>query len=440
MTNELLQFIRDQKRKGKSSQEIKEMLIKAGWSGEQISTAFQQVSEGQPVSVGQLPGIRQLLSEALLLFSRQWKTLTGVFVVGLLMQFGFGTLALLGFVGFGAANILFHLPLLVSVILLGILVIAWLFIQSWSELALLSSISQQTGIRSAYRSTRFLIFPFIWLVILSDVAMLGGYLLFLVPGVIMSVWFLFIKYIFLLEEAHGFSSLYRSREYTRGRWGEVAGKFIIMPLILSGIGILFFFLSQVFQMLEQKNSIITILIVVITYVFSAILTPILAAIYTYVIYRSVRRPVIGAAGKRTKLGIWLGAVCGFIAVALLILLGVLIYKLFPNGCLSPEPFQCDVKTINNTLPTQQDLTVLEGDLAAYYNAKGVYPESIVVAIPASGSVELQAVINGKISYQSLDSGENYRLCLKGMSDSCFVTKHQSAASPTSASVSGTIHE
>jgi hypothetical protein len=261
--------------------------------------------------------------------------------------------------------------------------------------------------------------------------MVGGYLLLLIPGILMSVWFLFIKYIFLLEQVHGFTSLYRSREYARGRWGEVAGKFIVMPLILGVIGILFYVLSLVFPLFDQKNIIVSILLGATTYIFSAILTPILAAIYTYIIYRYVRRPITGPAGKRTKFLIWgsggVGAIFAVIIVIMLLFAGALLSKINP------------AQLLQQAQKSQQDLTVLEGDLAAYYNANGVYPESVVVAVPVSGTGELQAVIKGKISYQRLDAGKNYRLCLKGVPDSCIVTHHAGRGSPgREASASGAV--
>ena len=361
VTNELLEFIRQEQRKGLTPAGITETLEKAEWSTEDISKAFSELAP-QFSSTQKLPELKTLLSETFSMYKNRLKTLSGVAFIGLLMQIGLFTIAAIGLAIFGAAGMLAK-PGFLLLVLAALYLVVLFLIKSWSEAALLVSVSDQASIWDSFHRTRFLIFPFFLLVVITDIVTIGGYFFFFVPGVIFSVWFLYVKYIFLNEHLRGLKPFYQSREYTRGRWGETAGKFVVLPLILLGIWILFSFLIAIVPLLGTLKTFASIVLSLLVIIFNQLISPTVFAVFTFVIYRYARKPIPqGETGKRTKLAIWIGAVVGFLLAALLILLVVLVAKWIPNGCLDIEAGQCSTTPTTNTLSAHHGISTKQAPM------------------------------------------------------------------------------
>jgi hypothetical protein len=92
------------------------------------------------------------------------------------------------------------------------------------------------GIREALEKgwERFLAFS--WLYFLSGFIVIGGYLLFIIPGVIFSVWFIFAQFVVAGGQARGMDALFVSREYVRGYWFDVFARLVIIWLFSVVIG------------------------------------------------------------------------------------------------------------------------------------------------------------------------------------------------------------
>jgi len=75
------------------------------------------------------------------------------------------------------------------------------------------------------------LFPFLWVNALVGLAVLGGCILLIVPGIIFAVWFVFSIYIVVLEGTKGKAALKESRELVRGYWWPIAGRFVTIGLL-----------------------------------------------------------------------------------------------------------------------------------------------------------------------------------------------------------------
>lgn len=65
--------------------------------------------------------------------------------------------------------------------------------------------------------------PFLWIGILKGLAIVGGYILLIVPGIIFSVWFLFSSYALILEDKRDVSALKRSKQLVKDHWWYICG-------------------------------------------------------------------------------------------------------------------------------------------------------------------------------------------------------------------------
>lgn len=80
--------------------------------------------------------------------------------------------------------------------------------------------------------------PLIWTSILVGLAVLGGFILFIIPGVIFAFWFCLSTHVVVLENQSGGSALSRSRELMRGNILTALVLGLLIWAISFGIGMI----------------------------------------------------------------------------------------------------------------------------------------------------------------------------------------------------------
>ena len=133
---------------------------------------------------------------------------------------------------------------------------------------------------SMYKSAQKYFFPYLWIAVLSTLAILGGFILLIIPGVIFMIWFTFAPFILLFEERRGMEALRASRALVRGRWwsvfirqfflGFACGVFMQVSGLLIGF------------ILPDKNIAAAVNDLISSIVFSIIV------VYLYFLYRDVK--------------------------------------------------------------------------------------------------------------------------------------------------------
>lgn len=108
---------------------------------------------------------------------------------------------------------------------------------------------------------------YLWVSLLAGLAVAGGFLLLIIPGIIFAVWFVCARYIVLFENIRGRAALARSRELAKGYWWAIAGR-------LLAVGVC----SMLISWIPFVGPIINILFT----------TP-FAIIYIYLIYEDLKR-------------------------------------------------------------------------------------------------------------------------------------------------------
>lgn len=71
----------------------------------------------------------------------------------------------------------------------------------------------------------------LWIYILTALVVYGGFLLFIIPGIIISFLVYFSQYVYVKEGIHGLDALLRSRDLVKGKWWDVAGLLILIGLM-----------------------------------------------------------------------------------------------------------------------------------------------------------------------------------------------------------------
>jgi hypothetical protein len=78
------------------------------------------------------------------------------------------------------------------------------------------------------------VFPFIWVIFLSALAVVFGLVLLIIPFIIFAVWFRFAQDFVVVDDVRGIAAFKASMRLSKGRWGAVATR-IFVPVIFFGV-------------------------------------------------------------------------------------------------------------------------------------------------------------------------------------------------------------
>lgn len=109
------------------------------------------------------------------------------------------------------------------------------FIQIWSQVALIYAVKdreERINVIESYRRGWHKIFPFWWLSILMGFIILGAFLFLIIPGIIFATWFSLAFFILIAEDLKGMDALLKSKEYVKGKWSQVFGRFLFIGGLL----------------------------------------------------------------------------------------------------------------------------------------------------------------------------------------------------------------
>jgi hypothetical protein len=119
-----------------------------------------------------------------------------------------------------------------------IVAIMSILLSTWGMAALICALrdrTEQISVLEAYGRSGTQLHSYIWVTLLVGVVTFLGFLLFIIPGIIFTVWFCFAVFVVLVEGKKGTLALRTSREYVRGRWGAVFLRAFVLLLAAFGV-------------------------------------------------------------------------------------------------------------------------------------------------------------------------------------------------------------
>jgi hypothetical protein len=99
------------------------------------------------------------------------------------------------------------------------------------SLAVLYAVVERKPVLEVAKKAWKNVWSYWWVAILTGLVVLGGAVFFIIPGLILAVWLVMARYVFVLENKRGFDALLRSKEYVEGHGWEVVGKSLYLLLI-----------------------------------------------------------------------------------------------------------------------------------------------------------------------------------------------------------------
>ena len=222
-----------------------------------------------------LPNPDVILGEAWGIYKKRFKTLVGIMLIP------FVAIVVMGAVLF--ASFILEIPSISLYVLAFIAFLGLAVVGFWGQIALLFSVMDEggsLGIKSAYRLSWPYLLSFFWISLLVGCVIVGGYLLFIIPGIIFSVWFSFALYAARADGVRGMDALMRSKEYVRGQWGKV----FLSVLLLMLFAFVFSIALEVVAAMMQTPWMVDVL----SAIFNIFFTP-FAFLYMYLIFKYLKQ-------------------------------------------------------------------------------------------------------------------------------------------------------
>jgi hypothetical protein len=229
INQQLLYFLKQQLQLGLTREKITSDLLASGWINQDIEEGFQAISTppspisntNQPVipvvssqnninNAQSLDSIGKLFSDAWHLYKERFFVSLGIFFIPLV------------FIGIGQQLILkswFFTSIIFNTI--GYLVLML------TLATFMISVSKRTDLVASYRGGIKIFWPMLWMLILVFFATFGGLVMLIIPGIMMAIWLFFSGYVLVVEGKRGVSVMSQSREYVRGYWWSIFGRYLL---------------------------------------------------------------------------------------------------------------------------------------------------------------------------------------------------------------------
>ncbi len=242
MSPELIIAIRERIEQSQSKEEIKKQVVAMGHSPEVFETAYaaallevkESVIEGALVTApslttADLPRVMHLVKESFSYTIRHW-ILVVLLVLPLIVSYVATELSVM----FGNET-----PLAIAVGAIAVLaIVVYLFNFSMVLYQVGKVKKGESSLGAAFAFAHKHFFTLMAIYILSMLALWGGFVLFIVPAVILYTALYFAPFVFLHEGKKGMDALLGSREVVKGRWWVVTlkifkyGVVVFFPLLL----------------------------------------------------------------------------------------------------------------------------------------------------------------------------------------------------------------
>ncbi len=240
-------------------------------------------SEYPPKGYSEIPSpeklkpITQLLKESWRIYRLKIKILLGI--IGIPVGFSFFFWILIYFL----SNTSFRYSIWFSIVEI-IVSLGSFFLWLWAIPSLFYNFKENIDVRESYRKGFKILSPYIWVYFLLTIIITGGFLLFIIPGILFSIWFSLSLFVLIFEEKKGFDTLFRSKQLVKGKFWGVLLRFLTLGLIV-GIGLFLILLSISFGI--ENKQIVEGISKLLGYLLRLFILPFFL-IYGFLIYQNLR--------------------------------------------------------------------------------------------------------------------------------------------------------
>ena len=275
--------------KGQSRDQIRASLVNGVWSPADIDAAFASIDgaaatvapKETDVDADVLPSAVNMWKRSWAIFRKRTATFVGIAA--------FSVIPMIIVYVMLETNKWPWTLLAVNVMSLGqmLVMLAYIFAMHGGE---------DVGVNEAYRRAVKKLPGAVWLSIISFIVVFGATGFFIIPGIILSGWFMFSFYLFALENQGGMNALFCSREYVKGKWWTAFGYMLFPAFIGVVLSLVFGAVFSALHVPYAKD--------VVSVGLSVVFTPV-SSIYLYLVYAGFKAKkgkieVVTSKGRKAK--------------------------------------------------------------------------------------------------------------------------------------------
>ena len=254
---------------------------------QQINSQFEQIADEKIIEKKRVTSFGELLKKSFRIFKQgASKFLSMALLVPLLGMIPLvivGLLYLLStYLGDGPAVLIFQI-IFGLLAFISILILLYVFyISTIGIYILLRDFSPDLKVREAFKRARPYFLEFIIVNFFVGILVIFWSLLFIIPGIIVSVYYSFAIWTLIFEDYKGMSAIKRSKELVKGYWWAVFGRFLAVGLIY----LVIILVSSIPFIFIEEGSVLEFIWNFTTSMLDIIIS-IIFAIYSYLIYKDL---------------------------------------------------------------------------------------------------------------------------------------------------------
>ena len=394
---QLLSYIRQQLQRGFSKEEITQDLLKTGWQTSDIEEGFNIVSnpdyhqqqEPPRAPISSLPGAMAILKESFSIYRERFGTLITLSFLPILVTY------IAAFLWSAIFVFVFKIPIIIIILGTILIVLMSIIMEALVQIALIYAIKdsqENISVVESYRRGWHKILPYLWVTFLTALIVMGGFVLFIIPGIIFAFWFGFSVYVLVSENLSGMDALLKSRDYLKGKIGSVAWRLFI-------VGVIFLIISFIVNLIFAIPGIGAVKSIG-RFLVNLLATPLLL-IYSFLLFSKIKEikgdfAFDNSKGRKTKY-IIIGVIGTIIGIALFFFL--VFAQISLGGARSKA----------QDAMRMSELSQIRAMLEIYNSENDKYPSSLN---QLDDSVPVDPKTSLPYQYQLLQGGKDFRLCAK----------------------------
>jgi len=121
------------------------------------------------------------------------------------------------------------------VVVLAVFVLGLILTSLWVNLGLIIQlVNSKSGANfaSSLKQSFKKLWSFVWISFLVNVIVGLGFVLFIIPGIVFAIWYLFAIYVFADKGTRGWSALKKSKQLVQGRWWPIFGRVVLLFVLI----------------------------------------------------------------------------------------------------------------------------------------------------------------------------------------------------------------
>lgn len=234
----------------------------------------------------QLISISQLLAQAFTIYKTHFWKMMGMYFISMVAYIPMGLIAGLFYLTYNYENSLGSAMLMVIYIVLGLLglatIIAAIYVYLIAQVGMYLIIRDQNNnpkFWETFKAARPSAISFFETNFLTGIFLILWFLLFIIPGVMMAVYYSFVTWVFVVEGLKNKAAMRRSKELVKGHWWNIFW-IMLLPMV-----VVWFILGLPSYFIEPESGADQIYSAV-NNILSAVITPFFLA-YTYHLYKNL---------------------------------------------------------------------------------------------------------------------------------------------------------